>query len=105
MALHPGWYITTSIILFAIGVYCLAVKRNMIKIVIGLEIITSAMHLNFIAMGYALSLVAFNPLTQVIVVISTGLGACVATVALMYVINAYRHYGSLDARRLRRLRW
>ncbi len=105
MALSPSWYIVASIVLFAIGTYCLAVKRNMIKIVIGLEIVTSAMHLNFIAMGYAASAVAFNPLTQVIVIVSTCLGACVATVAVMYVINAYRHYGSLDVRKLRRLRW
>lgn len=103
MALSPAWYIMASAVLFAIGAYCLAVKRNMIKIIIGLEIVTSAMHLNFIAMGRAIA--SFNPFTQMIVVVSTCLGACVATVAVMYVLNAYRHYGTLDVKRLRRLRW
>jgi len=104
LGLATSWYVATSLIMFAVGTYCLLVKRNLIKLVIGIEIITSAMHLNFIALGYSLA-TASNPLSQVAVVISTGLGACVATVALMFVINAYRHYGSLDVRRLRRLRW
>lgn len=104
MALGTAWYVAAGLLMFAIGTYCLVVKRNVIRLIIGLEIITTAMHLNFIAMGYsAPSLV--NPLTQVVVVISIVLGACVATVALMYVINIFRHYGSLDIRKLRRLRW
>lgn len=104
MALATSWYIVASLIMFTVGAYCLLVKRNLIRLVIGIEIITSAMHLNFIALGYSLT-AAPNPLAQITVVISTGLGACVATVALMYVINVYRHYGSLDVRKLRRLRW
>ncbi len=103
MALPLSWYVAAGLVMFAVGVYCLLTKRNLIKLVIGIEIITSAMHLNFIALGYAAPVI--NPLAQVVVVVSTGLGACVATVALMYVINAYRHYGSLDVRKLRRLRW
>lgn len=105
MTLPATWYVVAGLTLLAIGSYCLMVKRNLIKIVIGLEIVTSAMHLNFIAIGYALYPTISNPLSQAIVVISTCLGACVATVALMYVINIYRHYGSLDVRKLRRLRW
>lgn len=104
MALGMTWYVAAGLLMFAIGTYCLVVKRNVLRLVIGLEIITTAMHLNFIAMGYSIPAFA-NPLTQVVVVISMVLGACVATVALMYVINIYRHYGSLDVRRLRRLRW
>ncbi|MCX8204159.1 MAG: NADH-quinone oxidoreductase subunit K [Candidatus Nezhaarchaeota archaeon] len=104
MALGTTWYVAAGLVLFAIGTYCLVVKRNVVKLVIGLEIVTSAMHLNFIALGYS-SPVAINPLTQVVVVVSIVLGACVATVALMYVINVYRHYGSLDVRKLKRLRW
>lgn len=104
MSLPISSYVAVALIMLAVGVYCLLTKRNLIKLVIGIEILTSAMHLNFIALGYAPP-AAFNPLAQVVVVVSTGLGACVATVALMFVINAYRHYGSLDVRRLRRLRW
>jgi multicomponent Na+:H+ antiporter subunit C len=36
---------------------------------------------------------------------SIVIGAAVAALALSLVIYAYRHYGSIDLRRLRRLRW
>lgn len=104
MALGTAWYVAAGLVMFAVGTYCLLMKRNIIRIVIGLEIVTTAVHLNFIALSYS-SPIAVNPLAQVVVVISMVLGACVATVALMYAINIYRHYGSLDIRRLKRLRW
>ena len=45
-----GYYIVTALILYMLGMYCLAVKRNMIKLIIGIEILTSAANLNFIAL-------------------------------------------------------
>jgi len=96
----------TAAVLFVIGIYCLAVKRNMLKIVIGMEIVTSAVHLNFIALGAVVPAIsAVNPFAQTVVIVSTAIGALVATVALMLIMNAYKHYGSLDVKRLSRLRW
>jgi multicomponent Na+:H+ antiporter subunit C len=106
MISEPGWYIAAAAALFILGAYCISVKRNMIKIVIGLEVLTSAVHLNFITLGYAISPThLMDPLAQSIVIISIVLGACVATIALLLVIYAHRHYQTLDVKRLRKLRW
>ncbi len=100
------WYLITAIILFFIGIYCLVVKRNAIRMVIGIEIITSAIHLNFIAIGVAVSPVGVvDPLAQTIVMASIVIGAAVATVALMLVIRIYDHYKTLDVKKLSKLRW
>jgi multicomponent Na+:H+ antiporter subunit C len=36
---------------------------------------------------------------------SIVIGAAIAALALVFVIYAYRHYGSIDLKKLRRLRW
>ena len=106
MMVEVGWYMAAAVVLFVLGAYCLLVKRNMIKIVIGIEVLTSAIHLNFIALGFAIS-PAFSTdiLAQSIVIISIAIAAAVATIALLLIINAHRHYATLDVKRLRRLRW
>lgn len=106
MVVEVGWYMAAAVVLFVLGAYCLLVKRNMIKIVIGIEVLTSAIHLNFIALGFVIS-PAFSTdvLAQSIVIISIVIAAAVATIALLLIINAHRHYATLDVKRLRRLRW
>jgi len=96
-------FAATAIMLLFIGIYCVISKRNMIKIVIGMEIITASVNLNFISM-------AFNgeqtdPLAASIVLISIAIGAAIAAFALSIIINAFKQSGSADTRKLRRLRW
>lgn len=88
------------------GVYCIVSKRNAIKTVIGIEIITTAIHLNFIALGVAVSSPGtVDSLAQSIVMLSMVIGACIATVALMIIIRIRRHYKTIDLKKVSRLRW
>ncbi|MCJ7506262.1 NADH-quinone oxidoreductase subunit NuoK [Candidatus Bathyarchaeota archaeon] len=100
-----NYYLGTSVILFVIGIYCLAVKRNMIRLIIGIEIITSAANLNFIAFSAYARPGFVDPLGHSFVILSIVIGACVVAVALALVVCAYRHYKTLDVRKLSRLRW
>jgi NADH:ubiquinone oxidoreductase subunit K len=96
-----NYYLAGAAALYVIGMYCLATKRNMIRLIIAIELLTNAANLNFIAFSI------YQPpvLGQSVVVISIALGACVVAVALTIVIYAYRHYKTLDVRELKRLRW
>lgn len=106
MNLEPTWYMVVAAILFSVGLYPLLARRNMIQILIGIEILTAAANLNFLAMGKGVQADgSVDPLAESVVMISILLGACVATVALLLIINAYRHYRSVDVKDLRRLRW
>ena len=97
------YYVAFSFILFMIGIYCLANKRNMIRLILGIEIMINAAHLAFIALAGAVPGL-IDPFAQSIVIISIGLAASVSAVAITIVVHAYRHYGTLDARALKRLR-
>lgn len=94
-----------TIALYIIGAYCLAVKRNMIRLLIGVEILLNAANLNFIAFSAYRQPALVDPTSHAIVIMSIITGGCIAAVGLTIVILAYRHYETLDVRELRRLRW
>ncbi len=100
-----SYYIACGVILYVIGMYCLASKRNMIKLVMGLELLVNAAHLNFIALSAYRSADYIDPLGHSIVIMSIGLAGGVTALALSIVAYAYRHYETLDVRKLRRLKW
>jgi len=107
----PQVYLAFSMILLAIGVYCLVSKRNMIKTVIGIEIVTIAVNTALLSLSWARvatilpARVAVEPLAEALVIISIVIGGVIAALALSLVVNAYRHYKTLDLKKLRRLRW
>ncbi|MBS7623915.1 NADH-quinone oxidoreductase subunit NuoK [Candidatus Bathyarchaeota archaeon] len=99
------YYLAGALILYIIGMYCLAVKRNMVKLIIGVEILASAANLNFVALSAYGAPGKVDPLAHTFVIMSIVVGACVVAVALTIAVHAYRHYRTLDVRELRRLRW
>jgi len=99
-------YLTAIFALFCIGLYCLVVKRNMIRLLLGIEIMINAGNLSFIYFASLRSGRAFiDPLGQSIVIMSIVLGGCVVAVGLSLIVNAYKHYKTTDVRKLRRLKW
>lgn len=98
------YYVATAIALYVIGMYCLASKRNMIRLVVGVEILMNGVHLTFIAFSAYRVVGYVDPLGHAIVIMSIVFAGCVTAVALTIVTYAYKHYGTLDVRELRRLR-
>jgi multisubunit Na+/H+ antiporter MnhC subunit len=99
-------YLGLVFALFSIGIF-LTTRRNMIRILLGVEIVLNAGNLAFI---YFASPLAFrtgyiDPLGQSIVFMSIILGGSVIAVALSLVVNAYKQYRTMDVRKLRRLKW
>ncbi len=101
-------YLIFALLMYLLGVYTLASARNMIKLVIGIEILVAAANLNFLALGAFTSspsvLGPIDPMVQVFVIVSICIGGAIAAIALSLIVNAYRHYGTLDIRELRRLK-
>ena len=89
---------------FVIGLGCLMVKRDMVRLLIGVEILFNAANLCFIALSSHLT-GFIDPFPQSIVMMAIVLDGSVIAVGLVIVINAYKHYGTLDIRKLRRLKW
>ncbi|MEM1986301.1 MAG: NADH-quinone oxidoreductase subunit K [Nitrososphaeria archaeon] len=92
-----------TFLIVCLSIYCIVSKRNMIKTVLGVEILTASVNLNFIVVGARNGYV--DALAQSFAIISIAIGACVAALALALIVNVYRHYGKVDWDVVRRLKW
>ena len=98
-------YLGAILALFTVGLYCVS-KRNMIRILLGIEMILNAGNFAFIYFASQRADIGFvDPLGQSIVFMSIITGGCVVAVGLALIVNAYRHYKTTDVRELRRLKW
>ena len=107
-----------SIILIVLGIYTLLVKKNLIKIVIGMGLIDYGINLLIITVGFNPGGIApifapgeltpqsffVDPVPQALTLISIVIGACVSAMTLSLVIKIYEKYGTIDAGNVRRLR-
>ena len=105
------------ICLILIGFFTLLFKRNLIKMVIGITLIESGVNLFLITLGYQKNSIApiytskpptFNifslPVPQALTLTSIVIGVAVLALMLSLVIHIYRHYGTLDVTKVRRLK-
>jgi multicomponent Na+:H+ antiporter subunit C len=112
-------------LLFVIGLYCAVVKKNMVKIVLGILIMECAVNLFLVMLGYRHDGVApildrthleskaaldgfvsnaVDPLPQALVL--TAIVISLGSLALMIsiCIRIYEKYGTFDITQIRRLR-
>lgn len=84
-----------SFIMLLIGMYGLITKRSAIRIIMALEILVAAPNIAFIAFGYAQNL-AVDPQVQAYVIISLSIGAAVIGLALAFMRNLWKHFGTTN---------
>ena len=103
-----------------IGLYAVLFRRNLIKIVIGISLIESGVNLFLIILGYRDGGVApiftslppgtsypeemVLPVPQALTLTSIVIGVAVLALMLSLVMHLYRKYGTLDVRKIRRLK-
>lgn len=88
-------------LLFAIGVYGVLTRRNLIGVLMSIELMFNAANINFISFAYfkAADGVAGSMFVLFIIAIS----ACEMAIALAIVISIYRRNKNLDVYGLERL--
>jgi len=110
-------------LLFMLGLYCAVVKKNMVKIVIGIMVMEYAVNLFLIMLGYRSGGIApiidkaqleagtgqfisssVDPLPQALVL--TAIVISLGSLALMIsiCIRVYEKYGTFDITQIRRLK-
>ncbi|KAA0000676.1 MAG: cation:proton antiporter [Thermoplasmata archaeon] len=113
----------TVVALIAIGMYAMLFKKNLIKIAIGLTIVESGVNLFLITLGYREGGIApiftnlppgmspeeipekmVLPVPQALTLTSIVIGVAVLALILSLAIRIYRHYGTLNAEEVRRLK-
>ncbi|MDW0315547.1 MAG: NADH-quinone oxidoreductase subunit NuoK [Nitrososphaeraceae archaeon] len=93
-------YIAVSLILVAVGIYGIVVKRNAIRMIFSIEIIANAANLNLIAFSRNLS----NAQGQVFALFSIAIAAAEVAVGLGIIIIAYRLYKEIDVEEFKSMR-
>ena len=93
--------IAAIIMLFIAGLYCILVTRNLMRVLIGLELLMKAVTLLLIVAGYA---VGRTGLAQAIVITLIVIEVVVIAVMAGVILSIYRHTGSLDASNVKDLK-
>jgi NADH-quinone oxidoreductase subunit K len=94
-------YLVLSAILFSIGAVGVFVRKNLITILLSIEIMLNAVNLSFVAFGRALGSVD----GQIIVFFVMTVAAAEAAVGLAIIIALFRHKESLNPDSFTMLRW
>ncbi len=112
-------YYVGAFLLIAIGLYAIIIKKNLIKILIGLDLIASGTNLLIVSIGYVKGGTApifskavlgkmvtmVDPVPQALTLTAIVIGASEVALAAAFVVLLYRHYGTLDIKKIRSLRW
>ena len=113
--------LTIGAILILIGFWGILTRRNAIKMVLGLAIAETGLHLIMIAVGYiqgrtapiidgsvpateAASLIV-DPIPQALVLTAIVIGVAINALLLTFVVRMYRHKRSLDINDYTELKW
>jgi NADH-quinone oxidoreductase subunit K len=93
-------FVSIAMVLFAIGIYGLVVKRNAIRMIFSIEIIANAANLNLIAFSRNLH----NVQGQMFALFSIAIAAAEVAVGLGIIIIAYRLYKEIDVEEYRSMK-
>jgi len=96
-----GHYLFLSAILFAVGTVGVFLRRNVITVLLSVEVMLNAVNLTFIAFGRFQGVVD----GQVIMFFVVAVAAAEAAVGLALVIALFRHRESLNPDAFTSLRW
>ena len=104
------------LVLFSIGIYCILIKRNLIKIIIGIIITEYAINLLFILVGYRVDGSApiysidhkiinmVDPLPQAFVLTTIVIGLAVTALIASIAMRIYEKYNTFDIMKINRLK-
>jgi NADH-quinone oxidoreductase subunit K len=87
-----GAYVAVSAALFALGIVCIIVRRNVLYVLMGIEMILNAANINFVAFSRFNGGSLDGQMFAIFVII---LAAAEAAVALAIVLNVFQLFRSV----------
>jgi NADH-quinone oxidoreductase subunit K len=95
------YYLLVSAVVFAIGVTGVLIRRNLIVVLMSIELMLNAVNLTFIAFARFLGSME----GQVAVFFVMSVAAAEAVIGLAIIISVFRHRQSLDPQAMQLLKW
>jgi NADH-quinone oxidoreductase subunit K len=96
-----NYYLILGAVVFAIGVLGVIVRRDLIVVLMSIELMLNAVNLTFIAFARFLGSMA----GQVAVFIVMAVAAAEAVIGLAIIISVFRHRQTLDPQEMQLLKW
>ena len=105
----------TVVVLIVLGLAVMLSKRNVVKILMGLSLMESAVNLFLVATGYRHDGVApiytnvpagpmVLPTVQALTLTSIVIGVATSAMMLSFAMVLYKKYGTVDSRNIRKLK-
>lgn len=88
------WYLVPSVIMFIAGVYGFVTRKNMIALLISLELILNSADLNFVIFNRFLFPGSMEGM--VFTLFAIAIAAAETAIAIAIIINMYRELGNTD---------
>ena len=101
LEIGPAHYAILSATLFMIGVIGVLVRRNIIIILMSIELILNAVNINLVAYSYQLQ----NLVGQVFAVFVIAVAAAEAAVGLGIILAFYRNKETVNIDEMNLMRW
>lgn len=103
MELSMLWYLVPSMVMFACGVFGFITRKNLIAMLISLELLLNSADLNFVVFNRFLFPGSMEGM--VFTLFAIAIAAAETAVAIAIIINIYRAVGNTDVREITKLRF
>ncbi|MDR0794783.1 MAG: NADH-quinone oxidoreductase subunit NuoK [Tannerella sp.] len=100
--IHLEYYLVLSTLLLFVGIYGFFVRRNLLTILISVELILNAVDINFAAFNRFLFPEQFEG--YFFAMFAIGISAAETAVAIAIIINIYRNIRNIQVRNLNELK-
>lgn len=103
MDLSMLWYLVPSVIMFVCGIYGFMTRKNMIAILISLELMLNSADLNFVIFNRYLFPGSMEGM--IFTLFAVALAAAETAIAIAIIINIFRAVGNTDIKEVKQMRF
>lgn len=103
MTLSMLWYLVPSVIMMTCGIYGFMTRKNLIAILISLELMLNSADLNFVIFNRYLFPGSMDGM--VFTLFAIAIAAAETAVAIAIIINIYRKLGNTDIKEIKQMRF
>ena len=96
-----SYYLVLSAVLFIIGLTGVLIRRNIIIILLSIELMLNATNINFVSFSHYLHAIT----GQVFVFFTLTVAAAEVAIGLAIIIALYRKKASVNVEEISRMRW
>jgi len=97
------WFLMIGAIMFFVGIYGFLVRKNLITILMSIELILNSVNINFVAFNKILYPDHLEGMFFTIFIIAVA--AAEASVAIAIIINIYRRLVNIDVEKMNEMKY